>query len=171
MSKKSTAASRAPKTPSPNEGAIARLGRELAQLIKNDPDNCDCERKKRNPGLYEEMSFACSDKRDAICERISFSRVVTPADAVALIVVASGALGLLQNYGPSEPGTGSSAADHSVYNHDKYEAGKLARTLNRCMHSLLRYFETQHGVDAREFGADFYMVAEVNCEGDANASA
>lgn len=159
MSKKSTAATRAPKTPSPNEGAVAELGRELAQLIKNDPENWAPERKK-DRSHFAAVTMANMDRREAILASMSFASAETPADALAVVVVATATFNeLFDFYVPQDLPTcaNPTESDRFLFEAERTESTRLARTLYRCLHSLRRYFESQHGLNASDFGGDWYM--------------
>ncbi len=134
---------RARKAPAPKaEGAIAAIGLKITALIKADPDNEESWKNGR-PKISAAAKRLLSGRREALQDQATHEVARTAADALVQTILSYSALMDLR--------------DNFIGAEDSRESGKLVLAMERCLFSLLRYFEAEHRLNGEDFASEFFM--------------
>jgi len=142
------------------EGRIAGMAREAFECVKRDPNTGQGSQGDTKGFDYGDSKYRhVSDRQEFFEKSVLMFEAETAGDALAQIVMAARLLNIVDDQYPEVPG-GEYATPHTEF--DKRAFEKRVRLLNRCLYSLRRLIERTSGLDAKDYGAAWYMQGDFN---------
>jgi len=155
------------------DGRVAAIARELWALIQADlsigfsVQKCaETDNRREQRERFDRMEFLAS--------AIAYGQARSPADALAQIVVASYSLGKIEDGLAADPQTldeGDGSPEFLAQialqmevdaEKDRDEAQASIRAMHRCLYSIRKFLEKEHGLRGADFAAEYYMPAYQN---------